>query len=816
MKLTSLKFTAAALMTILIFTSVLIFGYLSYRNVHNTFNEKYENESEIVLNDTAHSFEEYFASSMKALNTIADDRRLYDLTDNGTISSDAIQSILPDGSTIQIGYIDGDYVNMKEENIPESYDPREQDWYQKAVADSGVVTWTDPYFNYMTQDIIITASRAFYDQSGEILGVVAVNFDETEISKKISHSKIGMQGYVMLLSENGTVLANKENFMIGRQIFDDAILSEKSGNFERFYINELPYKAKYTKLQTNGMLIFVAASINEINENSVQSFIPVIISVVLCLFVFIMIVYLFALKFIKPIESFLSIMTKAENGDYNVVAKMDHYYEFKRLSESFNAMIGAIKKRDEELNSSYRELAENEKQLIIQYTELKKSQIKLMENEKKIHHLAYFDYLTGLPNRSSLIEKLSEELMKEEGKSGGAILFLDIDNFKYINDTMGHSTGDVILLETARRLNMIDQKGLYISRFGGDEFILIAKDYNDYDLAIELCQKICIAFEEMIIIEKRKFEISTSIGVSFYPQHGKTTDELLKKADLAMYKAKDKGKNCFQIFDESLQTELFNKSNIETGLRNALKRNEFTLVYQPLFDIRNKKIRRVEALLRWDSPELGNVPTPTFIKAAEKTGQIVKIEKWVLTQVCLFSKQLNENVKEKISISVNISPIHIMHRDFVPNIINTINEIGIDPQMISLEITESAFIESFELCKEKLEILKNFGLEIYLDDFGTGYSALNCLQKLPIDYIKIDKTFIDPILQSRKDEKLAAIIIDLVHNMGVSAIAEGVEEKEQFHILSHYKCDIIQGYLISKPIPPDEVIQKLNGEEYNE
>ena len=689
-------------------------------------------------------------------------------------SFDIYKEVLSKGTALQISYVDGTYININETQYPESYDPRKQNWYLNAIVEKDNIIWFGPYFDYLTQNIIITAARALYDKDDNVLGVVSVNFNEAEISNKISNAAIGTQGYIMLLSDKGSVLANTDNSLIGYSIFNMNTIKNKSDELNNLKIKDGLYNLKYDTLQTNGMMVATAASISEIKDNCYKSLVPALVTEAFTIIVILLITYYLTLKIINPIEALSKLMSKAEYGDYDVTAKIENYYEIKSLSESFNTMISAIKKRDE-----------------------------------KINHLAYYDYLTGLPNRTSLLEMLSDELVILSESGGGAILFLDIDNFKNINDTMGHTIGDIILIETAHRLKNIDQTGLYVARFGGDEFILVAQDYGDYSLAASLCKGVLNNFEKPITIDKRNFDISTSIGVSFYPNHGNSPDDLLKKADLAMYKAKEKGKNCYQIFDESLQTEMLIKQNIESGLRHAIKRNEFTLVYQPLFNLKENRILCLEALLRWNSNEFGPVSTLSLIKTAEKTGQIIKIEKWVINESFIFAKLLNENKPEQVKISINISPVHIMHRDFIFDIINTIKEIGIKPCLICLEITENAFIESFNLCKSKLEALKDYGFEIHLDDFGTGYSSLNYLKELPIDGIKIDKTFIDPITQSIQDERITSTIINLAHNIGLKVIAEGVEDKEQYDILSSFGCDFIQGYYISRPIPSDEVLTLL-------
>lgn len=474
-------------------------------------------------------------------------------------------------------------------------------------------------------------------------------------------------------------------------------------------------------------------------------------------------------------------------------------------------LLGGIRKRDEELLASNRELADAEDKLRRQYNDLKRAQQILKASEERIKRLAYTDSLTGLANREKLVEKLTEALEAAGDEApGGAVMYIDLDNFKSINDTMGHTVGDKVLIEIAHKFLKVGGKDKTVARIGGDEFIILVNGPDYLQKSADITESIVKIFEKPVVIETKNFNVTTSIGIVLYPTHGTTAEELMKKADLAMYRAKQCGKNCYRIFDESMELEILTRVNIENCLRNALPNSELFLYYQPQLDIRDQRIVCMEALLRWNSPVLGMVSPLDFIKIAEEIGLIVGIEKWVLKNACLFAKALNENTDHTVRISVNISSVHIMQREFVANVRGIIEEAGVNPCYLCLEITETVMMESFEPNKNKLAELKRLGVEIHLDDFGSGYSSLNYLQNLPIDYVKIDKSFIDTMLNSERNGRITAAIVDLAHNIGLKVVAEGVESREQYDLLAEYKCDLIQGYYISRPLPVEEIVRLLD------
>ncbi len=429
--------------------------------------------------------------------------------------------------------------------------------------------------------------------------------------------------------------------------------------------------------------------------------------------------------------------------------------------------------------------------------------------QEKIKQLAYYDPLTGLPNRAFLNHKLHSilKIAMENGEKG-AVIFIDIDNFKMVNDAFGHTFGDNLLERIGERLKKIISYDIHIGRLGGDEFLILYEDVKQDSMIDKLAKEIIECFENDFIVEEKKLHVTTSIGISKYPDDGHTPDDLLKNADTAMYCAKNEGKNRYRFFEKSMNEDLLQKMILQNSLRNALERNEFLLYYQPEIDTFNGTVYGFEALIRWFSPEHGFVAPLKFIHILEETGMIVEVGKWVFKNACEFAHKINLNSSKEILVSINVSPIQLMHNDFIEDVQKIIEAIGVSPRLIGFEITETALMESFTENIEKLHKLKALGFIIVLDDFGTGYSSLNYLRKMPINILKIDKSFIDDLI-GEEGKPLAESIVTLAHSIGLKVVAEGVETEDQLNILKKYRCDFIQGYLISRPVPQEETIKFL-------
>ncbi|MDR3599524.1 MAG: EAL domain-containing protein [Desulfosporosinus sp.] len=438
--------------------------------------------------------------------------------------------------------------------------------------------------------------------------------------------------------------------------------------------------------------------------------------------------------------------------------------------------------------------------------ELKRLHKGLEENEHKIKHMAYYDYITDLPNRIFFIDRLNAAItIAKKNGTNLIIVFLDLDNFKIVNDTLGHTIGDALLIEISERLlKCIDGKDT-AARLSGDEFSLLIEDIKQENCVFPIIERIKSIFKEPFWINENAINLTASIGVSVYPDHGEIGEELINNADTAMYKAKELGKNRYQLFNFKMKEDLLRKTNIARLLRKALINNEFILHYQPQYSAKTEKIRGFEALIRWNSPELGFLNPLEFIPIAEESGLIIEIGEWVLNTASSVCQKFQAKCGYDLIMAVNISAIQLRQRRFYEIVLKAIKSSGLKPTSLELEVTESIFIDSYNNVANELRNLKELGVRIALDDFGTGYSSLSYLRKLPITLLKIDKAFVQEIDSLNPYKDLTESIISLVHKLNIETMAEGVETLEQLNYLIKAKCDHLQGYYLGKPGPEDLV-----------
>lgn len=430
-------------------------------------------------------------------------------------------------------------------------------------------------------------------------------------------------------------------------------------------------------------------------------------------------------------------------------------------------------------------------------------------NEEITGNLLFYDNLTGLPNRIKAFHMVEEHIKNHpDPNHKDALLFVDIDNFKFINDTFGHLFGDELLKKIADKLKTLDSDHIQVARFEGDEFFVFIQDTNEDEIK-EVSTKILSLINDQMEIQGRLNFISASIGIAIYPDHATNFEELMQFADTAINKAKYAGKDRYEFYDICLHEQIKERVELTGQLITAIEKNEFTLHYQPQLDMKSKKIIGLEALIRWNHPKQGMISPAIFIPIAEESGLIIDIGDYVLRETASFVKRLHDFGYSRIKISVNVSVKQMNEVDFVQNILGIMKEYEISPSSIILEVTESILIESFELIKEKLVRLKQEGFHISLDDFGTGYSSLTYLKTLPINCLKIDKSFIEDIATNEIDKGLTVSIIQIAHQLGLSVVAEGVEQVEQYHYLYDNQCDYIQGYYYSKPLPEAAVVQLI-------
>lgn len=423
---------------------------------------------------------------------------------------------------------------------------------------------------------------------------------------------------------------------------------------------------------------------------------------------------------------------------------------------------------------------------------------------EKMIHLAQHDFLTNLPNRSLLNDRITQAIaLAKRREAKLALLFLDLDNFKHINDSLGHETGDLLLKAVAETLAGCVRSSDTVSRQGGDEFvILVTQSSSDEDAALT-AEKILSALTVSYSIGNHDLHVTTSIGISLYPEDGEDAETLIKNADTAMYYAKKKGRNNFQFFKNEMNVRAVERQVIETNLRYALQRHQFVLHYQPKINLESGAITGAEALLRWAHPVLGMVSPERFIPIAEDSGLIVPLGRWALREACMQARRWKMADLGPGSIAVNISALEFHQKDFIEAVRIILHETELDPSCLQLEITESALIPNAETSGCILKQLKNMGLQLAVDDFGTGYSSLSYLNQFPIDILKIDKLFVQDIGTRRGAGAIACAVIAMGNSLNQRVIAEGVEDMSQFDFLKAQRCEEGQGYLFSRPLGVD-------------
>lgn len=432
--------------------------------------------------------------------------------------------------------------------------------------------------------------------------------------------------------------------------------------------------------------------------------------------------------------------------------------------------------------------------------------------EEKIHKLAYFDSLTGLPNRSQMLDHLDNMVTQAlEKDTFITVLFLDLDRFKPINDSMGHPAGDEVLKEVATRLKRCIKRQDLICRMSGDEFTIALSHQltaeSAASTAVKVAERILYELQQPFIVEKRELFLTGSIGVAIYPHDGDTVTELLKNSDMAMYHAKGAGRNSVHFFDKKMNEKAVELLEIENDLRYAIDRNELKLHYQPQLSTSGCQIQGVEALLRWHHPVKGLIPTGSLIPIIEDTGLIIPIGEWVLRKACEDMAQWQKDGIAINRIAVNVSARQFKQASFIELVKDIVKETGIDPNTLELELTESLLIDDLELTLEVLNSLRVMGVRMAIDDFGTGYSSLNYLKQFPVDMLKIDQSFIRNLPENTDDAQITRTIISMAHNLGLGVIAEGVETQEQLKFLQQTKCEEVQGYLFSRPLPAKQLIE---------
>ncbi len=439
--------------------------------------------------------------------------------------------------------------------------------------------------------------------------------------------------------------------------------------------------------------------------------------------------------------------------------------------------------------------------------------------EEQIRRLAYCDSLTGIPNRQAFLETLERELNRSKvGNKKFAVLFMDLDAFKRINDTLGHNVGDHLLKivserlrETIRPSDLVSRgdQSHNLARLGGDEFTILIPDLDRVENALNVAHRVKDAMRRPFLIDGHEIFVTASIGISLFPEDGDDCDSLLKYADTAMYHAKNCGKNNAKLYSSSLTMQIMSHVKLEVGLRKALKNEELYLLYQPQIEVRTGEIVGVEALVRWRHPERGIISPTEFIPLAEETGLIVPIGEWVLRTACIQARQWQKSTQRSLRMAVNLSAKQFKDENLTQIVVSALADTGLDPRLLELELTEGTLMDDARATMATLEQLRAIGVYLSIDDFGTGYSSMNYLKRFDVRALKIDKSFICGLPQDSENAAITRAIIAMAHGLKMIVVAEGVETDEQLVMLEEYGCDLVQGFYLGHPSPQEAIMQML-------
>lgn len=521
------------------------------------------------------------------------------------------------------------------------------------------------------------------------------------------------------------------------------------------------------------------------------------ITLIIILMIAIWVSRILSAKYTEPIFTLRDNMTDASSGNLDVKCDVASDDEFGDLSRMFNSMMDII-------SNNYKELSASKAALEVSEQELKK-------NYAHIEQLAYHDGLTGLYNRVAFM-KYAYKIFHDAsvGASKHAIFFIDLDNFKNINDTLGHDYGDLLLKDVSDRMLSCIASDDILARNGGDEFLILKNRFDTVDDLENFASQLVNVVHHPFILNDETAVVSMSVGIAVFPNNGLTVSELIKNADIAMYNAKNSGKNSYRFFDSYMEDDVNRKNDLADILSHVIDKNEIYLQYQPQVNVESGQVTGYEALMRIESELVGFISPAEFIPIAEETGIINILGEWALIEACNFNQVLIKSGFGPLRVSVNVSTTQLKD-DHLIDIIKSIPEkTGMDLKHLEIEITESVLMNSFEHNLKLINQMKELGCSIALDDFGTGYSSFNYLTQIPIDTLKIDKSFIDGICSNEKDRCIADSIINLAHKMDISVVAEGVEDNEQLQILQNQFCDTLQGYLFSKPLNYTDFIELLS------
>ncbi len=609
------------------------------------------------------------------------------------------------------------------------------------------------------------------NNKSEIVGYIETNrnLSSDDLNKLVDVDNLILKYYF----DHNTIRVQHNDHMHTSNIkeFDSLPVLCSEYNYENLYLGSNEhyfFSAVKIPLQKDFLLLTANINKSELQQALMQSKTMLVVSIVAIVIVTLIISLIL-------LNSLLSVPLKRLLDGIGIIAKGDYSH---KISIKNNDELGLISR------------------------EFNKMAQTINERESQLDELAHYDVLTKMPNRAMFLKSLENAINRaERNKTKLAVFFLDLDEFKSINDTLGHNIGDKLLVKVASNLSQVMRRNDLLARIGGDEFNILIEDLSSAVTAEEIAHKMVEQMNLPIVIDNNQMHITGSIGIAIYPDDARDSMTLLKNADIAMYNAKDNGKNRYKFFSQELSISLENRTKMLKELKEALKKDEFKLYYQPKFSLENGYIYAAEALIRWENPTLGFVTPDQFIPLAEESGEIIKIGAWVIEQACKDFASWKEQGLPISQVSVNVSNVQFSQHNIIRTLQNAIEKAGIAPQSLEIEMTESYVYENSDKALEVLHKIREIGIDIAMDDFGTGYSSMSYLKQLPLSRLKIDKSFIDDIPHNDDDVEITKIIIALAKVMGLEITAEGIETQEQIQFLQELDCNEGQGYICSKPLP---------------
>ena len=728
-----------------------------------------------------------------------------------------------------LGTEDGGYMEYPRFQAIQPYEPRLRPWYQYTIHNENIRV-SEPYLTNVSNEMVVSFTKRIKTNEGSAIGVIGITVDLYDLTTNINNIKIGNSGYILLMSPGHKFLVSpyhpswimKTPDELGIRTFKKLGRAE-----ERVFEAKLENIDRVLNVVTagdTGWHIISIVNKDEILQKS-RNVTNILLTIYAITFGLIfLIVFQISKRFTRPILEISSVINRMTDFDFNFSTNLKAYTKQKDeigtvavalvdMHDHYTEFIDQVKYIDEEIQN-----------INIEKNELLKVEVsthnpfhgvidsmntllaKIHQEFKYINFLALHDSLTSLPNRRQFIDLLTEKLSL--GKKG-AVILLDLDDFKGINDTLGHVFGDRVIEGIAERLLEVTDEDVVVSRFGGDEFLVLVERGGGEEELDQLIQRIRAAFSSIIKIDNNDIEVRFSMGISLFPEDGTDVNQLVMNADLAMYSVKDSGKNGFRYFNSSMMNSQINKSKIEIQLREAIENDGFELVYQPKIELKTGDICGYEALLRLKESD---VSPAEFVPIAEINGSIVRIGRIVTEKVIVQLADWRKYGLELKPVSINFSANQLHDSGYLYFISDLMEKHHIEPEFIEIEITESIFLENKKATLIFLKKLKEMGIAISIDDFGTGYSSLNYLTFLPVDKIKLDRSLNLRFLEM-KNTNVMSSMISLVHSLGLTVIAEGIETLEQVERLKAADCDFIQGYFYSCPLGPNEVVD-IHGKQF--